>query len=122
MVQVDEFKKVSNHRLDVKTVKELPADKRTAVILPEAEIVEFTNTDKEGKSYVEKKPAISVDLNGTVYEWVLNKTSVSRLCEELNSSDTDDWTGSVIKFLIDKNGDYEFITATLISSPTQKEA
>ncbi len=109
MVQTKDYKTKNNTFLTINNVKN--SDKKIATILPGSGWTEFSNEEE-----TIKKPWVTIELDGEQLEWTLNKTTNERLGEEIGSFETDDWVGAQIKLLVDKRGDQEFITATVISS------
>lgn len=103
--------------ISVETIKKLQPEERQGVILTPGDWRIYN----EGTPEQISKPCIGVSVKGVSHEWILNQTTNERLIEELGSSDTNNWVGAVVKFLIDKRGDYEFITCTVINKAAHEE-
>lgn len=102
--------------ISVAQIKALPSNERQGIIISPGEWAVF----EEGTPQEVKKPKIGISLAGISYEWILNQTTNERLIEEIGSSDTDKWVGTIVKLLIDTRGEYEYITATVIQKPEDK--
>lgn len=116
MVNVSEFvPKPSIDFVTVELVKELKEKK--GVIMPQASIVEFDFVDKHtGETTHVRKPQIHVSINKTIYKWTMSATTNEMLMKELGP-ETDNWTGAVVKFFINKAGNTEYVAATVIALP-----
>ena len=101
----------------VETIKKLKPEERQGVILTAGEWKVYN----EGTPEQISKPCIGVSIKGVSHDWILNQTTNERLIEELGSSETTNWVGAVVKFIVDTRGDYEYITCTVINKPSEKE-
>ena len=101
----------------VQQIKNLSPNERQGIIINAGEWKTF----EEGTPEEIRKPSIGISIKGVVYDWILNQTTNERLAEEIGSYDTEQWVGCIVKFLIDKSGDYEYITATLIQKKAIEE-
>ena len=116
-MDTSKYKPNNSKMINVAFIKSLQEQERRGAIISPGEWAEYKDEDEE----LVKKPKIAVSVKGVTYEWVLNQTTNERLGEEIGSFDTNDWLNCIVKFLIDKRGDREFVTATLIDKPTMEQ-
>ena len=115
-MDTSEYISKKSKTISVAQIKALPSNERQGIIISPGEWAVF----EEGTPQETKKPKIGISISGVSHEWILNQTTNERLIEELGSGDTTTWVGTIVKFLIDKSGDYEYITATVIQKPEEK--
>lgn len=114
-MNTEEYKTKTSSSVTVAYVKGLSQEGRKAVITGAGEWREYDVKDSVEK---DRKPVLPIEVGGEAREWTLNATTNERLGAEFGTFDTEKWVGGVVKLLIDKQGDTEYITATVIQPPT----
>lgn len=105
-MNTSEYIPTNKDYINVDTVKK--SESKTAVIIDQGDWKEFGEGDEKVR-----KPYITVEMDGHMYEWTLSKTANQQLGEEL-TYDTASWVGATIKFFVVQSG-IPYVSATVLS-------